>query len=72
MWAQQPAGRKSRVALQLHENPLQKKITLLINNKVICETSFQSRDERKMILMNWEEKYALFENGRPYCISISS
>jgi len=71
MWAQQQGTRKNRVALQLHENPLQKKITLLINDRVICETSFQSRDERKMILMNWEEKYSLF-GKTPYCISISS
>lgn len=62
-------GRKSRIALQLHELPATRKMSLLINDRVVCETDFRNRNERKMILLNWEEQYSLFE--KRYCISIS-
>lgn len=64
------AGRKSRVALELHDIPATKRMSLLINDTVVCESDFHDRNERKMILLNWEEKYSLFEKGS-YCISIS-
>jgi hypothetical protein len=70
MWSRQSNGRKSRVALELHEIPATRKMSLMIGDRVVCETDFQNRDERKMILLNWEEKYSLFDKT-PYCISIS-
>lgn len=71
MLNRQSTGRKSKVALELHDIPATKRISLLINDRVVCESDFQNRNERKMILLNWEEKYSLFEQG-PYCISITS
>lgn len=70
MLHRQSIERKSRVALELHDIPATKRMSLLINDTVVCESNFQNRNERKMILLNWEEKYSLFERG-PYCISIS-
>jgi hypothetical protein len=67
MWTSN--ARKSRIALQLHELPATRKMSLLINDRVVCETDFRNRNERKMILLNWEEQYSLFE--KRYCISIS-
>ncbi|HEX6182163.1 MAG TPA: hypothetical protein VFZ47_13010 [Chitinophagaceae bacterium] len=67
MWTSN--GRKSRIALQLHELPATRKMSLLINDRVVCETDFRNSNERKMILLNWEEQYALYE--KRYCISIS-
>lgn len=61
--------RKGRIALQLHEVPATRKMSLLINDRVVCETDFRNSNERKMILLNWEEQYELFE--KRYCISIS-
>ena len=61
--------RKGRIALQLHEPPATRKMSLLINDRVVCETDFRSSNERKMILLNWEEQYSLYE--KRYCISIS-
>ena len=61
--------RKSRIALQLHELPATRKMSLLINDRVVCETDFRNSNERKMILLNWEEQYSLYE--KRYCISIS-
>jgi hypothetical protein len=69
MWTRQINGRKNRVALELNHIPATRKMSLMINDRVVCETDFRNRDERKWILMNWEEKYSLFE--REYCISIS-
>lgn len=70
MLNRQPTGRKSRVALELHDIPATKRMSLMIDDRVVCESNFQDRNERKMILLNWEEKYSLFEKGA-YCISIS-
>ena len=67
MWTSN--GRKSRIALQLHELPATRKMSLLINDRVVCETDFRNSNERKMILLNWEEQYSLYE--KRYCISIS-
>ena len=61
--------RKSRIALQLHDLPATRRMSLLINDRVVCETDFRNSNERKMILLNWEEQYSLFE--KRYCISIS-
>jgi hypothetical protein len=69
MWTRQINGRKNRVALELNQVPATRKMSLLIDDRVICETDFKNRDERKWILMNWEEKYSLFE--KEYCISIA-
>ena len=61
--------RRSRIALQLHDIPATRKMSLLINNRVVCETDFRNSNERKLILLRWEEQYSLFE--KQYCISIS-
>lgn len=70
MWTQQFNRRRGRIALDLHEIPATRKMSLLIDDRIVCETDFHDKNERKMILLNWEEKYALFERGA-YCISIS-
>jgi hypothetical protein len=64
------SGTKSRVALELHDIPATKRMSLMIDDRVICESDFHDPNERKMILLNWEEKYSLFEKGS-YCIAIS-
>ncbi len=61
--------RKSRIALQLHDLPATRRMSLLINDRVVCESDFRNSNERKLILLNWEEQYSLFE--KRYCISIS-
>lgn len=53
----------------MHEVPATSKMSLLINDRVVCEKNFRNRDERKLILLGWDEKYALYE--KRYCISIS-
>ena len=67
MWTSN--GRRSRIALQLHEIPATRKMSLLINDRVVCETDFRNSNERKLILLHWEEQYSLFE--KQYCLSIS-
>ncbi|HYF33583.1 MAG TPA: hypothetical protein VD993_20805 [Chitinophagaceae bacterium] len=69
MWSRNSNERRNRIALELHEVPATRKMSLLINDRVVCETDFRNPNERKLILLNWEEKYSLFE--KRYCISIS-
>lgn len=70
MLTRKSTGRKNRVALELHDIPATKRMSLLIDDRVVCESDFHDSNERKLILLNWEEKYSLFEKGS-YCISIS-
>ncbi|MGB8195328.1 MAG: hypothetical protein WCF67_25575 [Chitinophagaceae bacterium] len=69
MWTHTLNSRKSRIALELHDIPATSKMSLMIDDTVVCETDFQNKNERKMILLNWEEEYQLY--GSNYCISIS-
>ena len=70
MWTQQLGSKRNKIALELHDIPATRKMSLMIDDRVVCETDFHNKNERKMILLNWEEKYSLFERGS-YCISIS-
>jgi len=70
MWSKkQPQVRSSRIALQLQHVPVSGRIKLAINDTIVSEEPFENRNARKMILLNWEEKYSLYE--KEYCITIA-
>jgi hypothetical protein len=70
MWSKkQPQTRNPKIALQLQHLPIKGRIKLAINDTVVSEESFENRNARKMIMLNWEEKYSLFE--KDYSITIA-
>ena len=70
MWSKkQPQTKNPKIALHLQHVPVSGRIKLAINNQVVSEESFEDRNERKMIMLNWEEKYSLYD--KEYSITIA-
>ncbi len=70
MWTKKETPSKNpRIALQLQHPPVKGTIRLAIDNKVVSEEDFIDRNQRKMIMMNWEEKYSLY--NKAYSITIA-
>src|SRR5256885_15368903 len=70
MWSKKTAqGRNPRIALQLQHAPISGRIKLSIDNTIISEEPFEDRNARKMIMLNWEEKYSLYD--KQYSITIA-
>ena len=70
MWTKKNSSvRNPKIALQLQHTPVKGKIKLAINDRPITEEDFEDRNERKMIMMNWEEKYSLYTKS--YSITIA-
>lgn len=70
MWSKKATpGRNSKIALQLQHAPISGRIKLAINDRIVSEEPFEDRNERKEIMLNWEEKYSLFE--KDYTITIA-
>lgn len=70
MWSKkQPQARNPKIALQLQHAPVSGKIKLAINDTIVSEEEFENRNARKMIMLNWEEKYSLFD--KQYSITIA-
>ena len=70
MWSKkQPQTRNPKIALQLQHAPVSGRIKLAINDTIVSEEPFENRNARKMIMLNWEEKYSLYE--KEYSITIA-
>jgi len=70
MWSKnQPQARNPKIALQLQHIPVSGRIKLAINDTIVSEESFENRNARKMIMLNWEEKYSLYD--KEYSITIA-
>ncbi len=70
MWSKkQPQARNPKIALQLQHPPVSGRIKLAINDTIVSEEPFENRNARKMIMLNWEEKYSLYE--KEYSITIA-
>jgi len=70
MWTKkQPRGKNPKIALHLQHAPVKGRIKLAIDNTIVSEEPFENRNARKMIMMNWEEKYSLFDKS--YSITIA-
>ena len=70
MWSKKiTPGRSPKIALQLKHVPVSGRIKLAINDRVISEEAFEDRNERREIMLNWEEKYSLFD--KEYTITIA-
>ena len=70
MWTRKtPKSRNPKIALHLQHAPVKGRIKLAINDRVVSEEDFEDRNQRKMIMLNWEEKYSLYEKN--YCITIA-
>lgn len=70
MWTKKNStARNPKIALQLQHTPVKGRIKLAINERLISEEDFEDRNERKMIMMNWEEKYSLYTKS--YSITIA-
>jgi hypothetical protein len=70
MWTKnEPQARSHKIALHLQHPPVKGRIKLAINGMVVSEEEFEDRNQRKMIMLNWEEKYSLFE--KKYCLTIA-
>ena len=70
MWPKsKPQTRNPRIALQLQHAPIKGRIKLAIDNTVVSEEDFEDRNSRKMIMLNWEEKYSLYTKS--YSITIA-
>ena len=70
MWSKdQPQAKNPKIALQLQHVPVSGQIKLAINDRIVSEEHFENRNARKMIMLNWEEKYSLFE--KDYSITIA-
>jgi hypothetical protein len=70
MWSknQQPS-RNRKIALHLQHTPVAGRIKLAINNMIVSEELFEDRNARKMIMLDWEEKYSLYD--KDYSITIA-
>ncbi len=70
MWPKkQPQTRNPKIALHLQHAPVKGRIKLAINDTVVSEEPFEDRNARKMIMLNWEEKYSLYNKN--YSITIA-
>ena len=70
MWPKKnPNARNPKIALHLQHAPVKGRIKLAINDMLISEEAFEDRNARKMIMLNWEEKYSLYEKN--YSITIA-
>jgi hypothetical protein len=70
MWTKKNSTvRNPKIALQLQHTPVKGRIKLAINDRLVTEEDFEDRNERKMIMMNWEEKYSLYTKS--YSITIA-
>jgi len=70
MWTKKnPHPRNPKIALHLQHAPVKGRIKLAINDRIVSEEDFEDRNQRKMIMLNWEEKYSLYEKN--YCITIA-
>ena len=70
MWSKkQPQARNPKIALHLQNAPISGRIKLAINDTIVSEESFENRNARKMIMLNWEEKYSLYD--KQYSITIA-
>ena len=70
MWSKKtPKTRNPRIALHLQHAPVKGRIKLAIDDTIISEEDFEDRNSRKMIMMNWEEKYSLY--NKKYSITIA-
>ena len=70
MWTKKSSiTRNPKIALQLQHTPVKGKIKLAINDRLVSEEDFEDRNERKMIMLNWEEKYSLYTKS--YSITIA-
>jgi hypothetical protein len=70
MWSKkQLQGRNPKIALHLQQEPVKGKIKLAIDDTIVSEEPFEDRNARKMIMLNWEEKYSLFDKA--YSITIA-
>jgi len=70
MWSKKnPNTRNPKIALQLQHIPVKGRIKLAIDDTIVSEEDFEDRNSRKMIMMNWEEKYSLYD--KTYSITIA-
>ncbi|HKP32334.1 MAG TPA: hypothetical protein VJT83_06390 [Chitinophagaceae bacterium] len=70
MWTKKTSTvRNPKIALQLQHTPVKGKIKLAIDDRHVTEELFEDRNERKMIMLNWEEKYSLY--SKRYSITIA-
>ena len=70
MWNKnEPQTKNSKIALHLQHAPVKGRIKLAINDMVVSEEEFEDRNQRKMIMLDWEEKYSLYE--KKYCLTIA-
>ena len=70
MWTKKyPRARNPKIALHLQHAPVKGRIKLAINDTVVSDEAFENPNERKMIMLNWEEKYSLYEKN--YYITIA-
>ena len=70
MWSKkQPQTRNPKIALHLQHAPVKGRIKLAINDTIVSEEPFEDRNARKMIMLNWEEKYSLY--NKSYSITIA-
>ena len=70
MWSKKSTpGKNPKIALQLQHAPISGRIKLAIDDTIVSEESFEDRNGRREIMLNWEEKYSLFD--KQYIITIA-
>jgi hypothetical protein len=70
MWTKKTTpGKNPKIALQLQHAPISGRIKLAIDDTIVSEESFEDRNGRREIMLNWEEKYSLFD--KQYTITIA-
>ena len=62
-------ARNPKIALQLQHAPVRGRIKLAIDDTIVSEEVFENRNARREIMLNWEEKYSLFD--KHYTITIA-
>jgi hypothetical protein len=65
----EPRTRNPKIALHLQHAPVKGRIKLAIDDTVVSEEDFEDRNARKEIMLNWEEKYSLYD--KQYSITIA-
>ena len=70
MWSKKTTpARNPKIALQLQHVPVKGRIKLAIDDTIVSEENFEDRNGRREIMLNWEEKYSLFD--KQYSITIA-
>ena len=70
MWSKKTtSARNPKIALQLQHAPVRGRIKLAIDDTIVSEEHFEDRNGRREIMLNWEEKYSLFD--KQYTITIA-